>query len=349
MFQALREELATILDGIEIQSPHLFRFGDLPVTVQPGPVQPLAAFPQHPLPEIPIVWELQNALYNFSYARPFRSQSWRQPPAAPDAPDLQFLELLARHNQTQSRWDTGWLVYQAMPNGQVFVQKGESQRSAMPGEFVLANMPGSGAQAGSPVSLYVQRDSAAAQLGFYFAFSDTLTDVWDEFSLLRFYFHVSSEGAPALLDYVTKAMNRFRIPFRFKTLAYPGHYDRADAAVLYTAKRYHHLVAHLVGNLPEAVAKNLQETPPLYTYSIRDGVGMAEEPNTGESFGMNRCRMVAEGIYDAWIRGSQSTGDRLNAIAARFFWNGFDLARPHLNGGSIDLPPVPEEVGFDHA
>jgi hypothetical protein len=86
----------------------------------------------------------------------------------------------------------------------------------------------------------------------------------------------------------------------------------------------------------------------LFTRALRPGVGLAEEPNTGESFGMNRCRLVAEGIADAWRRGDQSLPGREAAIAARFTAAGCDLSRPHLSPDSADLPEIAQEVDFSH-
>ena len=75
----------------------------------------------------------------------------------------------------------------------------------------------------------------------------------------------------------------------------------------------------------------------MFTKALQAGIGMAEEPGSGESFGMHRCRLVAEGIIDAWTTGSQTTEARLEAVEKRFAAGGFQLARPYLNGGSIDL------------
>jgi hypothetical protein len=78
-------------------------------------------------------------------------------------------------------------------------------------------------------------------------------------------------------------------------------------------------------------------------------VGTAEDPGNGESFGMHRCRMIAEGIVDAWIAGDQSVETRWNAIGARFSAGGFQLNLPYLGAGSIDFHEVPAEVAFAYA
>jgi hypothetical protein len=101
--------------------------------------------------------------------------------------------------------------------------------------------------------------------------------------------------------------------------------------------------------MPAEIGRRLGTSTPLFTLPIQPGVGCAEDPNTGESFGMNRCRLAAEGIVDAWRKGKNTSDERLNAIAERFSQEGFDLDQPHLNPGSVALPEVLEKVDFAYA
>jgi len=320
------EQLTPVLDGIVIQGWNHFTFHGVPVAVPPGPVQPVASAPSHPLPQVPLVRELQNMLYNFAYARPFSDRAWESPPA-PAIPDPAFLQRVSQSNRSRPRWDGGWRAYSQGANGEIYVQKGERQRAAMPGEYL--NFAG-------VVQLWVQAENFTAQPGFYYAYSETPSDAWDEYQLVRYYFHSTAASAPAVVGWVTSAMNQFQIPFRMKTLSEAAYYNRTDATVLYLARRYHDIVASLIEEMPAEVGEGLGHTTPLYTHPLRPGAGTAEEPGTGESFGMHRSRLVAEGISAAWMRGTQDRVNRLNAIAACFAREGLDLARPHLNAGSKD-------------
>jgi HopA1 effector protein family len=117
--------------------------------------------------------------------------------------------------------------------------------------------------------------------------------------------------------------------------------------VLYFARRYHPLAARLALSMPEEVAAGLRPETPLFARTLRPGVGIAEDPNTGESFGMHRCRLTAEGVLDAWASGVQTVEGRLRAIEARFRAAQLDLDRPHLSPGSSELEEVAEEVDFN--
>ena len=107
--------------------------------------------------------------------------------------------------------------------------------------------------------------------------------------------------------------------------------------VLYVARRYARLVGRLLDDIPPEIDRLMDPATPLFSRPIRQGVGVAEEPNNGESFGMHRSRLVVEGIVDAWNRGLQSVDARLRAVEERFRLNGLDLRRPYLSAGSRDL------------
>jgi len=341
------EEITPILRAIAVLSPATFLFKGEPVQVTPGPVQAMAGFPNHPLPQMPLIRDLQSQLYMRCYMRRFE-----EPPLAANAPftsDPTFVGKLSLSNRSQHRWESGWTVYAVAQNGQLSLQKGDRQRMAIPGEFISTGVPGMLPQIGSMVTVAVPRESGNAQPAFYFMYGETLSDVWDEHALLRFYFHAVSECAPDLIEYLTLNLNRYQVPFRMKTLNEPAMYQRSDAVVLYLAKRYYDITTRIVRGLPKGIAAQLRASTPLFTLPLQPGVGIAEDPGNGESFGMNRCRMFAEGIVDAWMAGDQSVDRRLNAIAARFAAGGFNFNRPYLSPGSTDLLEVSSEVDFAYA
>jgi hypothetical protein len=342
---SIHDELRPILDAISILSPAVFLFRGETVTVQPGPVQPIPGLPAHPLPQMPLVRELQSVLYTRCYAQRFESPQVQ--PAFTSDPA--YVQRLSAANHTQPRWEAGWSVYGVGTNGQVSVQKGDRQRTVQAGEYFTNGPPGMPPQAGAVVTVSAPRESAIAQPGFYFLYGETLSDVWDDHHLLRFYFHATAEYAPAVLDALTAELNRYQIPYRMKALIEPAMYFRTDAIVLYLARRYHQIAVRVVLSLPSAVTGKLRATTPLFTLPLLPGIGLAEEPNTGESFGMHRCRLTAEGIVEAWQRGDQSAPGRIAAIASQFSQAGFQLDRPYLSPSSTDLETPVLQVEFAHA
>jgi hypothetical protein len=333
MEKFIHQELEPILQPIVILSPELVQFaGEPAVQVSSAP----AFIPGHPLPENPLVRALQQILYNRCYAHRMESG-----PPNPPAPDAQLAARLSASNRSREHWDPGWKIYLTMSTGQIYVSKGERQRSAMPGEYIANTGPGMTPQVGSWVMLRVDRESHVLQPGFYFMFSETLTDVWDEHNLLRFYFHCTPQVVAPLVEHLTIELNQYLVPYRMKALSDAALYTRTDAMVLYCAKRYFDIVSRILLLIPEWILSRLESSVPLFSKPLLPGIGVAEDPNTGESFGMHRCRLVAEGIVDAWVQGQQSVPARLRSVAARFAMNGFQLDAPHLNSGCLDPFTMP--------
>lgn len=348
MTPTIHEEIRPILEAVTIQSPAAYIFRNEPMQVPPQAAQSLPGFPGHPLPQMPLIQSLQGTLYAHCYMRRI-DDGPAAVPAQPAPPDPAFVERLSKANSSRQRWEGGWAIYALGQNGQVWLQKGDRQRSAVAGEFITNGVPGMPPQPGGVVSLLAPRESLNSQPGFYFVYGETLSDAWDEHALLRLYFHSTAESAPELLRYLIANLNRYQVPFRMKALVDPNMYQRADAVVLYTAKRYYQIAARIARDMPQDIASGLRNTTPLFTRPLLPGVGMAEDPGNSESFGMHRCRLVAEGIVDAWMTGDQSVEGRLRAIAARFAGSGFQLELPHLSPGSIDFQEIPAEIDFAYA
>ena len=322
----LREELAAALDRFAYRSPWLFGFDGEPVNVSAaaGPAGDHA----------PLLQALQATFYNRCYAR--RSGL----PGMATAADPGFAGRLAAANAGREGWDRGWAVFHIGAGGQVLVRKGERERMAVPGTFLTESVMGMAPQVGATVSLRVPHESIDAQPGYYFAFGETLDELADELSIVRVYFNVRAETAPDLLDALTGLLNRYQTPYQLKTPVAPAGYDRADTAVLYVGARYFPIVARIVALLRERLA--LENPVPLFTKRLWPGIGVAMEPGSGESFGAHRSRLVAEGLVDAWSRGTP----RLEAVTERFIASGLDPARPWLAPGAADRFDPPQEAAL---
>lgn len=333
-----RDMVARTIGLLRIHTGQQIQFADEPpVNLGAAPAYPDGGQSTHALPDSPLTAAIQSVLYDRCYAH-----EPLEPREAP-TPDTTIRQRLSAANTARDGWDYGWQVYQLGINGQIFILKGERQRSAVPGEFIVAGAPGFAPQVGHGVVLRIVRESDAVQPGFFFMFSETPTDVWDDFYLLRFYFHSNADGAPGVVRYLTSGLNRYQIPYRMKALNDSSLYTRRDAIVLYVARRYHAIVGRLIREMPENVAVALKPSVPLFTKMMRSGVGLAEDPKTGESFGMHRCRLVAEGLIQAWARGQHGEAERMNALDAQFASAGLSLDQPWLNPASVDIFDIGSE------
>jgi hypothetical protein len=218
----------------------------------------------------------------------------------------------------------------------------------LPGEFHVPGARGAMPSPGAPASARVERESWTMQPGFYFAFGRELGDAEDEQGLVRFYWNVrEGADAPRLVRAVTARLNRFEIPFRMKCPVHPGAYRRIDAAVVYIARRHCRITSWLMADAHAELRERLDADVPLLTKRLAHGLGLAEDPGGGESFGTHRCRLLAEGLWEA--HGADATTDaaRDAHIVAVFRRNELDPDRPWLgprSRGGYEFPATTESA-----
>jgi hypothetical protein len=325
----LHSRLGRALAAVAIHSPQHFTFeGEtVPAVPQPG-------WGNLPAPANPLVAALEQRLYNRFFCR-----DWAPPAVLPTDP-TPFLQALSAAHPGRDRWEAGWRINRVGPAGQVMAEKHGRFSELWPGQYVVQS-GGGPPQPGQPLTAYFPRESSTLQPGFFFVFSDAAV-AWDEtYSMVRFYWNVTADGAPELLARLVARLNRFQVPFRFKTLTQVEAYDRFDSAVLFVSRRWFHPAAEIAVETHAALAGRLLDGTPLFAKPLARGLGFAEDPGNGESFGMSRCRLLAEALWSAWTRGLTHPQDRLAAVADWFSGLGLSLDRPWLNRASTDLYELP--------
>jgi hypothetical protein len=328
------EELAQIVSAVEIASPTLLVFAGKSIAITENTLAPAPALAAIP----PIVAQLQNTLYQKCYCLRFSSAA-HGPASTAMLPDPGFVAQLSKANAGSSRWDASWQVRRIENTGQIWAEKAGVVRVLQPGEFMNFNGQGLALKKGDSVSYYAARESTVIQPGLYFAFGETVMGS-DHLDVVRFYWNIESAGALPLTQTITRTLNRFQVPFQFKCSIYPQGFDRRDSAVLYVHKRFHAIVRELSGGWSQECGPHLRDDVPLFTLPVGKGIGLAEDPGTGESFGMNRCRHIAEAIWNAHSSGIPRQ-EYLRELKQHFHKHGLDPARPYLNTGSVDHYSLP--------
>ena len=105
-------------------------------------------------------------------------------------------------------------------------------------------------------------------------FGEIPTDIWDEHTLIRFYFSCMADRIGDLVHQLTGELNRYQVPYRMKALTDPAHYSRTDSMVLYCARRYFASVAGIITSLGPAAAAGLKDSVPLFAKPVRPGVAV---------------------------------------------------------------------------
>lgn len=255
--------------------------------------------------------------------------------------DVAFYQRLHESNSGQGYFDPSWSVLREESDGRLAVTKGglrlhierdkhlqPSHQAAVVGDLVAIRMP-----------------KNLVQNGFYMAVSNVgvsrIADTSSHPVTVRIYFNVTPEGAAAVMGSLTQLLNQKAIPFSFKVLYNPKDYERYDSGVLYFDKRDYEAVGRVLKAVYAQERSHFQPEVPLFTMQLAPGLGLAEEPNqkfgNQESFGMNRCQIVANGLLEAWQQGDNSPEGRMKAIFGQFSTFGIDLQRVYLNANSEEI------------
>jgi hypothetical protein len=327
----VQQPLTRVFQSVCILSSTSFSFPAAVPTELAPPAQVL-----NPEARQRLVRALRDTLYSQCFSRALNGSNLAdQIPETIAAPDL--LSRLSAANRGRDAWLPGWRVQEIDAGGLVVVTKGGQRRIAKPGDYVMTFAEEVPPCIGCAVTLRVRKESKVLQEGTYCALGEELPRPEDGIDVVRIYFNASQEAAILIVELVTTYLNEWRVPFTLKIMLRPQDQDRSDAIVLYLPKnRYQHFV-NLLEKFPAPFFSKLKREVPLLTKLLYGGIGLAESPMSDESFGMHRCRLIAEGIVDAWLEGRQDVEARQRAVERRFISEGLILALPYLNPGSEDI------------
>ena len=274
---------------------------------------------------------LTGCVYEHLYSRPFP----RADPA-PASPDGELTGLLEQANATRSRVEHGWSVLERGPEGGVIAARHGRLRRLTAGQFLVPDgaLP---AAAGANLVVQLPSGSRTQQSGFYYCFSEGFIEANDLCPVVRLYFNVGIAGAAGLIRLLTAGLNRYEIAFQLKVTTRQSDFVRTDNAVLYLPQDSFHVAALALQPVMPAIDAMLAADIPLFTKRLGRGIGFAEDPGPGESFGTSRSKLVAAALVAA------SAGDA-------FPWSRFltcfadVIAAAKLAPGALHLNPGSEDI-----
>lgn len=248
-----------------------------------------------------------------------------------------FLRQLSEANLGNGCWQSGWTLQQRQPGDpadELRVQRNGLWLAA-PRAQVRAE-PGAVLQPGRAVRLHLPKELPALSPGYYLALGDRMLSraAWSK--AVRFYWNLDPAAVPHWIRSITSALNSGGIAFELKVVLQPHAVRRSDAAVLYAHKPDYELLQPLLAGVHSEISAALRDRPPALTKSLARGLGFAEQPLDGSSFGRHRCRRLADAIVAASADGIQQRSARLDAVTERLASEGIDLKRPYLNPDSED-------------
>ncbi|UQN08022.1 lanthionine synthetase LanC family protein [Deinococcus sp. QL22] len=324
-------QVQAVVNAIVIDSPTTFswygqRSSQLPLRIRRS-ITPEVA-------RAHLLATLQNQLYGNFYQIGFVAPTVSDGAGRDTDHLVPLTEALSKANTGQGCWEPGWEVTGLEP-GWVMVQRRGLTLHVSEGQYCV--LDGRPAEIGGSVSVRLPHESFEVSPGFYMALSDQPL-IWDgDETLIRVYWNLRPEAAALLVSSVTTRLNAESIGFRLKVLTAPTQYLRCDAGVLYFLKKDYARAASLLPNICQELGEGLKKETPSFTKVLASGVGLAEDPGQGESFGQHRCQLLAEGLIRAHERNQQTVPTRLETVVECFAESGIDLQLPYLSGKSHDL------------
>lgn len=252
----------------------------------------------------------------------------------PTAADVNLVDALRAAHVDTGRWLEGWTVRAVSSRGRVLAVDGgrgtsagvaERERVLHRVDVLPLSRPCLPPRVGDRVRVTARRDYLDGEGGFWFAPGGE----WDEATvppaLVRLYWHLDRAGAPTFVHYLSRALD---VPHSLKVAR---HASRPDAAVLYVEEVHAEAALRAAARCHPRLARHLRPAVPRLTLELAPGVGLAEDPGTGDSFGQHRCAVVASALSAAKDR---SLEEAAAAVLQAFEESGVNPARPHLRPGS---------------
>ncbi|MEA2182099.1 MAG: hypothetical protein QOF69_1284 [Solirubrobacteraceae bacterium] len=326
-----REQVADALRAVRVTSPTSFEWFGRP---SPRLKRAVRAGLAPPAARQYLAGRLEQALYGSFYLRGLPRPQIPQD-AVPEGADEAFVAQLSAANAGTGGWGHRWQVVEVAEDGAVVAerdglrlridaadQRPAADGSVAPGAFVSARLP---------------KELRAVSPGFYLARGNADGAVDPAAVEVRVYFNLTQAGAVPLLAAATRLLNEHRLAFSIKLVNHPGRYSRCDAGVLYLDEAAFARAGPTLRALVEACAPHLRLETPALTKPLAPGVGIGEHRAAlGASFGIGRCRLIAEGIADAHEQHLTELDDRVDAVGRRFALNGMELDAPYLVSGARD-------------
>ncbi len=176
----------------------------------------------------------------------------------------------------------------------------------------------------------IQRDMVTAPAGHYVLLGRPVRDALTG-RQVRFYWNIAPAGGATFVRELSTRFERGHIPFQAKLPVLPSAFARVDTGVLYLSDDDVEVALDAIAATYAALGDAMRPDVPLFTLELAPGLSFAESPPTGDSFGMHRCDLIAEGLARAHAHGVTEPAARLAVVKDRLTRYGLDVERLAFN------------------
>ena len=270
--------------------------------------------------------ELYHAWYSGSVALSSRPSDAEADDARALGPSM-LDHLRGAHDDT-ARYGDGWLVRAVGARGAARLERAGERLHLLPPDYVHLARPGLPARVGDVVQVTERRDQFDAETGWWFTTCRGGATL-DE-PLLRLYWNCSAGVAPRLVATITRAAGAAGLRYSLKCPGRVDGFGRLDACVLYVGLREWEVARRALRPVHDGLRMCLRDGSPRLSLALGRGLGLAEDPLDGRSFGQSRSEAVAAGVLAALARGVTSEASVLALLVEHLAASGIDPAYPHL-------------------
>lgn len=215
------------------------------------------------------------------------------------------------------RWQRGWVVLQAAAVGGCIAGNKRATRVLAPGQYANLARPGMPPAPGDAIAVNELVDWVDEGSGFWFMQSP-IGGPADP--LVRLYFNVNWQQLGAVLYEVTARLDEKVVKYSLKCPINVRDLSRVDTMIVYLSRSDWKMLEPLAIDLALRLQGRLRMATPPLTRSLGPGVGFAEDPGGGISFGESRCRALAPGVLgvlrDSIFERRKAVSDLTEALLA---------------------------------
>jgi len=273
---------------------------------------------------------LESILYSQFYCRGYAAPLSRNYFSSKSSSVMNFTETLSSSNSGSGSIDSDWKLVRENDVGWI-AEKNGLKLLVEEGDLMYSRRQVSESE--NSISLKFPKELMNSSPGHYIALSNKKLDAS---AIVRLYLNLDPEGAILLMQMATGALNSAKLPFNIKVLNDPRKFTRTDAVVLYASKQDYNEILEILHDLYPKLRKHFRSMIPIFTKFIAPGVGLAEDPGKGESFGTNRCHLLAKAMIKFNRLRIKSLSGKLSKVQESFSEAGIDIDKPFLNPNSID-------------
>lgn len=242
-------------------------------------------------------------------------------------PESNFIMDLSGSNSGTGTWEEGWVLLGTdAKNGKAVVEK-ENLKFWVDREKVMQLKTAEG----KACLVHVDKERRFLNPYFYYAFGNTAKHEVSKHcgQLLRFYWNLTPKGAVRYMSALTGMLNANGIVFATKVLSDPDRYQRVDSGVLYVDKSQLDEVLPLLIAVYDSVKADSRPSVPKFTRQLFPGLGFAEDPQNGQSFGISRSAIIAEALYDGFLNGKNTLLQREEILCDALEQHGISSENPY--------------------